>query len=89
MPIQSSVSDMTLMANLEILKRLDAAGAKPKVWPHIHDGFVFQVPDAWVDRAVEVTKDVMLNPSFDSPVHFAAEIETGKAWGSLTKVFEG
>lgn len=89
MPIQSSVSDMTLMANLEIVRELEKRGARPRVWPHIHDGFVFQVPQDRVDEAVEVARERLLRPPFETDVHFAAEIEVGTRWGSLETVFSG
>lgn len=86
MPIQSTVSDMTLMANLRVIAELDRRGVAPKVWPHIHDGFLFQVPDEHVEEAVELTREVMGNPPFETDVFFASEIEVGKRWGSMEEV---
>lgn len=89
MPIQSSVSDMTLLANMRILEKLEAEGISTKVFPHIHDGFVFQVPSEYVDRAVEVTKETMHHQDFKTNVHFAMEIEVGTRWGEMKTVYEG
>jgi len=88
MPIQSSVSDMTLLANLRIVKELESRGISVKLWPHIHDGFLFQVREEDVDDAVATTKHIMSDPPFKTPVHFAAEVEIGRRWGSLKEVIE-
>ena len=88
-PIQSSVSDMTLMANLKILQHLRDKEIAVRVWPHIHDGFIFQVEDGHRDYAVDVTRTVMSTPPFATDVHFAIEIDVGKRWGELETVFAG
>lgn len=90
MPIQSSVSDMTLLANIRVMERLQEAGIPAKPWPHVHDAMIVQVPDHLVGQAVEIMKEEMLtNLGFETIVPFAIELEVGKRWGHLEKVFEG
>lgn len=89
MPVQSSVSDMTLLANMRILKTLGDEGIHCLVWPHVHDGFYFQVPTECADRAVEVTKNEMHDVGFETKVNFKCEIQTGTNWGKLKVVYEG
>lgn len=89
MPIQSSVSDMTLLANMRIIADLESRGIPCKVWPHIHDGFLFQVPLEHELEALETTKRIMHDPGFETKVHFACEIEVGPKWGQMKKWFEG
>ena len=89
MPVQSSVSDMTLLANIKILKILSDKGIEVRPWPHIHDGFLFQVDERYVDEAVGVTRDVLHDVEFPTEVHFAAEIEVGDRWGEMEVVYSG
>ena len=88
-PVQSSVSDMTLLANMRIIQRLDEAGIECRVWPHVHDGFYFQVNSDYVDKAIEITKEEMHDVPFETDVPFAAEIAIGSNWGKLEVVYEG
>jgi DNA polymerase-1 len=88
-PVQSAVSDMTLMAYMRIIDRLDEMGIPVKLWPHVHDGFYFQVRSADKSRAIEVTKEEMHRVPFDTRVPFSAEIMAGPNWGDLEKVYEG
>jgi DNA polymerase I-like protein with 3'-5' exonuclease and polymerase domains len=89
MPVQSSVSDMTLLANMRIIKVLEAEGIKCRIWPHVHDGFYFQVLEKYEERAVEVTKNEMHAVGFKTDVNFKCEIQTGTNWGKLKVVYDG
>ena len=89
MPIQSSVSDMTLLANMRIIKILRDRGISTLPWPHIHDGFLIQVPDEHLDEAVEVVINCMHDVEFETEVPFKVEVDAGKRWGSMKKIFEG
>ena len=85
-PIQSSVSDMTLIANLKILRDL---GDRGRPWPHFHDGFIVQVREDAVDEALELTKHHMHDPGFQTDVHFAIEVAVGPSWGTVEEVYVG
>lgn len=85
-PIQSSVSDMTLVANLKILREL---GENALPWPHFHDGFIFQVREDMADEAVRLTAEMMHNPGFTSDVPFAVEIAVGETWGTMEGAYVG
>lgn len=89
MPVQSSVSDMTLLANMRIIADLEERGIPCLVWPHVHDGFYFQVPEEHEVTAIEVTRDQMHAVGFHTDVDFKCEIETGKSWGDLKIGYEG
>jgi len=88
-PVQSAVSDMCLMANMRIIARLDSEGIVCKVWPHVHDGFYFQVEDKSVDRAIKISVEELHDLPFETRVPFAVEIQAGKNWGELKVVYEG
>ncbi len=89
MPVQSSVSDMTLLANMRIIADLEERGVTCRIWPHVHDGFYFQVPEEHEAIAIEVTKDQMHDVGFETDVEFKCEIEIGSNWGELKTVYEG
>ena len=88
-PIQSSVSTMTLLAHMEIVKRLKKEGIPVLRWPHVHDGLLVQVANHMVEPSVEIVREVMVDPGFETDVHFAVEIQTGKRWGEMETVYEG
>ena len=88
MPVQSSVSDMTLLADMRIIADLEWRGVPCLIWPHVHDGFYFQVPEEHEAIAVEVTKNQMHAVGFDTDVEFKCEIETGKSWGDLKTAYK-
>ncbi|MDD2444873.1 MAG: DNA polymerase [Candidatus Nanoarchaeia archaeon] len=88
-PVQSSVSDMTLLANLRVIRRLEGMGIPCQAWPHVHDGYYYQVDTRWVSEAVRVTAEEMHQVPFETRVPFAIEIEAGTNWGELRTVYEG
>jgi len=88
-PVQSAVSDMCLLGNMRIIHRLDDEGIECRVWPHVHDGFYFQVPDKSVERAIEIAKEELHSLPFETDVPFAVEIQSGKNWGKLEVAYEG
>lgn len=89
MPIQSSVSDMTLLANLRAIARMRESGIAAKPWPHIHDGFIIQVPENWVDPGVHMVIEEMQDVGFETEVPFAVEVGVGPKWGQIKTVWEG
>ena len=89
MPVQSSVSDMTLLANMRIIANLENQGIPCIIMPHVHDGFYFQVPEQHEELAIQVTKEEMHAVGFETKVAFKCEIQTGLNWGELKVVYEG
>lgn len=88
-PIQGPVSWMTLFANRDILMTLNNEGIETRTWPHIHDGFLFQVPEEYRDRGLQATVDRMHRVGFPTKVHFATEVKVGYSWGSMAGVYDG
>jgi len=89
MPVQSAVSDMTILAGMRIIKRLEDQDVQCMIWPHIHDCVMFQVPDEFTEHAVKITIKEMHNVGFKTNVAFKCEVETGKSWGDLVVKFNG
>jgi uracil-DNA glycosylase family 4 len=83
MPIQSAVSDMTLLANLRAIQRLKDQGVPVRPWPSIHDAFIVQVPEAARDDAMGIVKEVMSTPTFETNVPFTMSIGWGPSWGEI------
>lgn len=88
-PVQSAVSDMTLLAFMRIIDRLDSMGIPVKIWPHVHDGFYYQVASEYKDVAVDVTREEMHEVPFETRVPFSVEIQSGPNWGELKTEYEG
>ncbi len=83
MPIQSAVSDMTLLANMRTLDRLRDRGVETLPGPHIHDGFLFQIEDGAVDEAVSLVTATMQEDEERLGVPLVVEVKTGPSWGDL------
>ena len=87
MVIQSSVSDMCLLAYMRIANRIKKEKIPFYVGPHIHDGFWYEVPLWYKEQAIEITKHEMMdNIWFETNVFFKADIEYGASWGHLHAV---
>ncbi len=88
-PVQSSVSDLTLLAAMRTIKRLENNGIECKIWPHIHDSATFQVLEEHEDAAIGATIKEFHAVGFETEVDFKVEVETGKNWGDLKVVYNG
>lgn len=88
MPIQSSVSDMTLMAYLKTCRKFEEEGIIYLRWPQVHDCFMVQVEEAAMERGAQIMKDTMENDlDFETDVPFGpVEIKSGESWGRLHTV---
>ena len=86
MPIQSGISDLTLLAQIRIAETLEKKGIPYHVWPNIYDSFNFCVPKSLWKPVVQLTNDIMMDIPFETNVLFPAEISVGKKWGSLKVV---
>lgn len=83
MPIQSAVSDLTLLANLESIRRLRAAGIRTLPGPHIHDGFLLQVAEDRADEAAKIVEEAMREDEGKLGVPLLVDVKLGKRWGEL------
>lgn len=88
-PIQSAVSDMTLLAHMRVVRALRNRGIPTMIYPHVHDSIQVCVPAKHEAQAVEIMREEMHDPGFATQVHFAIDIQTGASWGHLKTVFEG
>jgi len=88
-PIQSFASDVTLVAAIEIQKRLEPLGGF--VIGLVHDSIEAEVPEDKVVEAAKIFKEVMEDyvvKRFNLQVPIVAEIEVGKNWGETESLEE-
>ncbi len=83
-PAQSTSSDLTLLADIDVFNHVDPERARPVHFSH--DGFTYEVREEYVDTIIPVVRQAMtrnyLETSFDWPV----DIVMGHRWGNLTKI---
>ncbi len=89
MPIQSSVSDMTLLASIATCSKFDDLGIRYMRWPQIHDSFMVVVEEGAIREAGAIMKAIMEDVPFETDVPFSpVEIKCGKSWGTLKSLEE-
>lgn len=85
-PIQGTSADIIKRAMARMHPALDAAGlGHVKMLLQVHDELVFELPEADIDAASEVIRDVMTSaaePLVTIDVPLAVDIGTGKSWGA-------
>lgn len=86
MPVQSSASDITLLAHIRIVERLEQEGIEVYVWPHIHDSLTVEVPEEHQEYVCRVVRETMEDVPFESAVKFGCDLKTGVHWGTMRKV---
>lgn len=86
MPVQSSVSDMTLMAQLKMVRTMQAKGIEVRPHFSIHDGGLLRVPEDRVDEAVRIAKDALADVPFETDVPFTSDVAVGPSWGETKEV---
>ena len=85
-PIQGTSADIIKRAMVRMLPALADAGlANVRMLLQVHDELVFELPEADVEAASIVIRDVMANaagPLVELSVPLGVEIGTGKNWGA-------
>jgi DNA polymerase-1 len=87
--IQTTINEMTMVAECKSIERLRAAGIPCKPWPHIHDSLNILVPKPLWKPAVEIIVATMAEVPFPTEVNFPSEVEVGERWGELKTVHKG
>ena len=85
-PIQGTSADIIKRAMVRMRPALEAQGlGTTRMLMQVHDELVFEVPEADVERASKVIRDVMENAAFPFvtlSVPLGVEIGTGMNWGA-------
>ena len=90
-PIMSSVSQLTALSHMRVVKGLRAIGIPALVYPHIHDAFNVAVPEEYLQEAAQIVKDVMSQVPLDegfgaAGVTWPVDVDWGVWWGTLYPV---
>ena len=78
-PIQGSAADLCKLAMLVIARRLEAERLRTRMLVQIHDELVFEAPEAEVEQASALVKDVMEN-GYPLAVPLVADVGSGRTW---------
>ncbi len=78
-PIQGSAADVIKKAMVELDERLEAAGAATTMLVQVHDELVLEAPEAEVDEATDVIRQVM-EGVVELNVPLRVDVATGNDW---------
>lgn len=79
-PIQGSAADLCKLAMLGIDRRLTTEAPRTRMLLQVHDELVFEAPDADVERASVIIREVMEKP-LPLSVPLVVSIGVGQSWG--------
>lgn len=84
MPIQSTASDVNLIAMANLQKRLDAERMESLIILTVHDSIVLDVPKTELKKCCRIVKEEMEGLEFDwLDIPLEVDIEIMKSWGEL------
>ena len=86
-PVQGTAADIIKIAMVRLPDALREAGLKTQMLLQVHDELIFEVPDAEVEKAMKVVKNVMEH-ALELSVPLVTETRLGSNWGELEKVDE-
>jgi DNA polymerase-1 len=78
-PIQGSAADLCKVAMLKIARRLEEEALKTRMLVQIHDELLFEAPEAEIERAKAIVKEIM-EGAWPLKVPLIAEVGVGKTW---------
>jgi DNA polymerase I-like protein with 3'-5' exonuclease and polymerase domains len=85
-PIQGTASDYCLASVVETVRWLLTENAPAKLVLTVHDSIMLEVREDWVERVILKVKAIMEGWPCEGaagPVPLIADVEVGRAWGSL------
>ena len=85
--MQGTAADIIKIAMVRLPDALREAGLKTQMLLKVHDELIFEVPDAEVEKAMKVVKNVMEH-ALELSVPLVTEARLGSNWGELEKVDE-
>jgi len=78
-PIQGSAADLCKIAMLKIARRLEGESMRTRMLVQIHDELLFEAPEAELERARAIVKEIM-EGAWPLKVPLIAEVGVGKTW---------
>ncbi len=79
MAIQGSAADIMKQAMIFLHAELKKRTLQTRLLLHLHDELVLEAPEAEVDEAIELIREVMMGV-FELRVPLEVEVETGQNW---------
>lgn len=83
-PIQSSSSDMCLMAAIKLHSRLKEEYPEAKLILMVHDSLMVECPEVIGREIAEVVQEVMEGAFVETDVPFEVDVDITRAWGGET-----
>lgn len=84
-PIQGTAADIIKRAMIRMNAALETEGLATRMLLQVHDELVFEVPEAEVEAATRIVREVMeraAEPAVELTVPLGVEIGTGPNWGA-------
>ena len=78
-PIQGTSADIIKLAMIRLAQRLLEAGLRARMILQVHDELVLEAPEAEIDRAVALVREVMSN-AFTLCIPLKVDVEVGPNW---------
>ena len=78
-PIQGTSADIIKLAMIRLAQRLQEAGLRARMILQVHDELVLEAPEAEIDRAVALVREVMSN-AFTLCIPLKVDVEVGPNW---------
>ena len=78
-PIQGASADIIKLAMIHLAQRLQEAGLRTRMILQVHDELVLEAPEAEIDRAVVLVREVMSN-AFTLCIPLKVDVEVGPNW---------
>ena len=84
-PVQGTAADIIKLAMIRLPDALKQAGSKTRMLLQVHDELIFEVPEAEIEPATKLVKEVM-ESAYVLSVPLITEARIGENWGELTVV---
>jgi DNA polymerase-1 len=84
MPIQGTAADIMKQAMITLHDELKKRNLQTQMLLQVHDELVLEAPEAEVDEAVQLTRDMMAG-AYELRVPLKVDIEVGQNWLDMTR----
>ena len=81
-PIQGTTADIMKVAMLKLPDALKKAGLKSQILLQVHDELLLECPENELDKAVQVTQEVM-EGAYQLSIPLETDAASGKNWGEM------
>ena len=79
MPIQGTAADIMKQAMINLHTKLQERNLQTRMLLQVHDELVLEAPDTEVEKAVNLTREVM-SGAYELRVPLKVDVEVGQNW---------